>query len=89
MVSQHVDHQLEELTVRHQLSFWATGLATYTHVLLGCTGNIGSGCVSVATQLTTDGRGRTVDQPGDLSLTQFIILAQLDGDALFNTEFMI
>lgn len=57
--------------------------------MLDSTYRIAATGFSVAAQFPTYRRGRPVDHAGDPSLTKALGLAELDGDAFFDAEFVI
>ena len=67
MLTQHMGHQLEALTVWQQLSLGSTDLATGSHLLLGRTGRVTTADISIATHLAADGRWGSVDQADNLT----------------------
>lgn len=81
--------QFEALTAGQQFAPGAAGLAPAPHLLLGSVGRIGAASLAITTQLPADGRGGSVDQAGNPSLTEALDMTDLDRGALCNAEFGI
>ena len=88
-LTQHMGHQLEALATRQPLSHWPTNLAAGLHLLLGHTGRVAATGISIAAQLSADGRRGSGDQAGNPTQTEALGITDLNGGALFNAEFGI
>lgn len=82
-------HQLEAFTAGQQFAPGAAGLAPALHLLLGSVGRVGAASLAITTQFPADGRGGSVDQAGNPSLTEALDMTDLNGGAFFNAEFGI
>ena len=88
-LTQHMSHQLEVLALQQQLAHRSTNLAACLHLLLSCACRVTTTNISVAANLTTDGRRGSVDQAGNLAKTGALGMADLNSGAFFNAEFGI
>ena len=88
-LTQHMGHQLEALTARQKLALRATNLAPNAHLSLGAAGRVSTTTASIALQLSTDGRGRPVNQASNAAQGEALSLTELNDRALFNAEFGI
>lgn len=88
-LSKQVDNQLEQLIARHQLSGGTTGFSTFASKGLGPTGRIASGGDVISSQLAADGGRTTPKQTSNRSLTEALVLSDLNGYAFFDAEFGI
>lgn len=88
-LTQHMNHQFEALAPRQQLSARSTDLAAGLHLLLGRAGRVAATDISIAAQLSTDGRRRPIDQASNPVQAEALGVADLDGGAFFNAEFGI
>lgn len=88
-LSQHMNHQVEALSSGQQLARRPTDLATSLHPLLGHAGRVLTTGITVAAQLTADGRGGSVDQAGNPAQAEALGVTNLNGGALFDAEFGI
>lgn len=72
---------------RQQLSHRSTNLAAGLHLLLSHTGRVVAAGILIATQLPADSRRGSGNQAGDPTQAEALGMTDLNGGALFNTEF--
>ena len=82
-------HRLEALTARQGLALGATNLAPNAHLLLGAAGRVSTTTVSIALQLSADGRGRPGNQASNGAQAEALSFPELNDGALFIAEFGI
>lgn len=66
-----------------------THLAADLPLLLGYARRVAATGISIAPQLTTDGRRRAIDQVGDPALAEALGMSNLNSGAFFKAEFGI
>lgn len=86
MFTQHMSEQVAALTTGQQLASGAGGLAPAQHLLMGSVGRVGAANLAFTTQLPPDGRGGSIDQAGNPSLTEASGMIDLDSGAHCNAK---
>ena len=81
---QQMEHQLETLATRQQLSHRITNLAASLHLLLANACRVAATGISIAAQLPADGRRGPIDQSGNPTQAQAPGMANLKDDAFFS-----
>ena len=88
-MSQQVDHKVEQFATWLKLARGPTAFAALAHLLMGLAGRIALGVATITAKFAADGLRTAIKHLGDGSLAQPLKLAKLEGDAFFNTEFVI